>query len=46
MILFFNFRGFHNVELVYFENLPFEVQLNLIHCTDLLIGVQGAGLQW
>ena len=26
--------------------MTMEDQLKLIHCTDVLVGVQGVGLQW
>ena len=42
----FDFSGYNNVEEVIFETLQFETQMKIIQCTDLLIGVQGAGLQW
>lgn len=39
-------RGYQNTVMVILEHLSFEEQMKLIHCTDVLIGVQGAGLQW
>ena len=40
------FSGYHNAEVVYLEEKRMKDQMQLILCTDVLIGVQGAGLQW
>ena len=42
----FHFRGYKNTQIRLLEAMKMEDQLKLIHCTDVLIGVQGAGLQW
>ena len=39
------FRGY-NAHIVYFEDLKVDEQMQVALCTDVLIGVQGAGLQW
>ncbi len=36
----------YNVERVYLEKLTFFEQYQLIRCTDILVGINGAGLQW
>jgi len=38
--------GFEKVSIIDFAELPVLDQLNTIIDTDILIGVQGAGLQW
>ena len=45
-MLFLHFRGYKNTQITLLELMTMEDQLKLIHCTDVLIGVQGAGLQW
>ena len=39
------FSGY-NADIVYFEDLKVHEQMQTALCTDVLIGVQGAGLQW
>ena len=39
-------RGFTNTHLVDFAELTIAEQMQLAHCTKVLIGVQGAGLIW
>ena len=38
--------GYKAVKVVDFAKLDFVEQLRTVHCTDILIGVQGAGLTW
>ena len=38
--------GYKAVTVVDFARLDFVQQLRTVHCTDILIGVQGAGLTW
>ena len=38
--------GYKAVRVVDFARLDFVQQLRTVHCTDILIGVQGAGLTW
>ncbi len=38
--------GFKNTQVFTFENMTFSEQYAIIRCTDILIGVRGAGLQW
>ena len=40
------FRGYNNTDIVLLEQMELSDQMKLIHCTDVLVGVQGAGLQW
>ena len=35
-----------NVNLVYLEDFPLQKQMKIIVCTDILIGIHGAGLAW
>ncbi len=39
-------EGYRNVSAVSFEKYSLEEQMQIAHCTDVLIGVQGAGLMW
>ena len=39
-------NGYTNSNIITFENTDFEHQWRTIRCTNILIGVQGAGLQW
>ena len=36
----------YNAKVVYMEKLTIKEQAQLIHCTNILVGVAGAGLQW
>ena len=36
----------YNAKIVQMEKLTLKEQAQLIHCTDVLVGVAGAGLQW
>ena len=38
--------GYKAVKVENFAKLDFVQQLPTVHCTDILIGVQGAGLTW
>ncbi len=38
--------GFTNISIVYFERLTVLGQYQLVRCTDILIGINGAALQW
>ena len=38
--------GYKAVRLVDFSELNFVQQLRTVHCTDILIGVQGEDLTW
>ncbi len=38
--------GWTNTDVVTFEDLSIEDQLKTIACTDVLVGIQGAGLEW
>ena len=38
--------GYKAVRVADFAELNFVQQLRIVHCTDILIGVQGAGLAW
>ncbi len=39
-------KGFKYTEIVIFEKLSLQEQLQVIACTDVLVGIQGAGLEW
>ena len=36
----------HSVEIVVMETMSLRQQMQKIYCTDVLIGVHGAGLTW
>ena len=36
----------HNVEAVVMEKLTVRKQMQKVFCTDIMIGVHGAGLTW
>ena len=38
--------GHNNVQVVDLTKHTFEEQLHIVFCTDILVGVQGAGLTW
>ena len=38
--------GHNNVQVVDFSKHTFKEQLHIVLCTDILVGVQGAGLTW
>lgn len=38
--------GYTNSSVVYMEDLSIQEQMQVIHCADVLIGVQGAALTW
>ena len=35
-----------NATIVYLSNFSIREQLNIMMCTDILVGIQGAGLRW
>ncbi len=41
-----NQLGFDNIDVVDFANITIFDQYQLIRCTQILIGINGAGLQW
>ena len=38
--------GFSNVNIVKFEDMSLKTQIQTAYCTDILVGLHGAGLQW
>ena len=38
--------GFNNTEVVVFEDLSTKEQMKIVRCTNIFVGVQGAGLAW
>ena len=39
-------RTKQNVKTLFLENLPLRQQMQEVECTDIMIGVHGAGLTW
>ena len=38
--------GYTNVMVIYLENLSLQKQMQIIHCADVLLGIQGSGMVW
>ena len=38
--------GYNNAHVVDFEKMTLAEQLRTAYCTDIMLGVQGQGLQW
>ena len=38
--------GFQNINILTFEDMMLKQQMQTVYCTDIMVGVYGAGLQW